>query len=137
MLSLFSPPTPVAIITTVFQTMAVSQADTLLEQDNQRKQVDGSLSIVLFCSILRFIDASPMVLFGTSDSASYESDLSTEVFESFVFSILSANDAIRQLAGHVATRLFFGLHLLDMLRSKGNLISETFKRILWSRRLVC
>ena len=77
-----------------------------------------------------------MVLFGQSNSASYEGDSPTEVFESFVSSILAANDTIRQLAGTVATRLFFGLHLLDMLRSRGSLISETFKRTLWSRRLV-
>jgi neurofibromin 1 len=87
------------------------------------------------CNILRFLDASPMTLFdGTLSSRVSGDSSSDEVVESFISSVLSANDAIRQLACRVATRLFAEHPVLDILRGRGALSSEALRADVWRRR---
>lgn len=92
----------------------------------------------MVCNVLKFVDASPLTLFDSSGTTQNNGDSSSDdVFESFLSCVISSNEAIRQLAGRVATRHFADRNVLDALRSRGKLSSSVIKplrRGFWRRR---
>jgi neurofibromin 1 len=89
----------------------------------------------MVCNILTFLDASPMTLFDDKLGGNQDIDgSSSDMFESFLTCVISANDTVRKLAGRVATRLFEKHHGLGTLRGNDKIGSTSLKRGFWRRR---
>ncbi|KAJ9149291.1 GTPase-activator protein for ras-like GTPase [Pleurostoma richardsiae] len=102
------------------------------DQASQRRVAESGSVINKTCSILTFLDASPMTLFeGPPQDRDERDRFFEDNFESFVSCMIAGNETIRQLAVPVAKRLLADDKLLKSLRASERITSQEFKSHFW------
>lgn len=97
----------------------------------QHKSADYGVPVPMICSILEFLNASPMTLFQGEPSDPDEGDLFFQNnFESFMACMVVADESIRRLAMGVAPHLFTE-KTVSRYGETSRLTTQRFKANFW------
>ncbi|CAJ2511131.1 Uu.00g067560.m01.CDS01 [Anthostomella pinea] len=114
--------------------MSKTSADLYIgDRHTQRKASEAnSWTTPVICNILKFLDASPLTLF--ENTRADVEDLSAfheEIFESFVYCLVTANDMVRVLSRGLAEKILATDGLLSSFRQANALDSNDFRLKFW------